>query len=241
MKRTGKAFTLIELMVVVAIIAVLVAMLLPALSEARRRARWTLCAARMKNWGQAVQSYAMDNSDVMPSRGEGVITDPWDRWPRYGHAERRNELRDHYGLVRNVWYSPDERGDIESMWREDRTGRSRVFGGYFYLPRHRELSLRYTAENDTWPIGIRQDLPTPSDVGEMISDPSPVPVLTDVAYLGSSWEATHETISGEVYAGSQAVPQLVHSLWLDGHVEARSFSEIYRKNYAYRFGGQFTW
>ncbi len=59
MKR--KSFTLIELLVVVAIIAVLVAILLPALSQARFNTRTVLCSTNLRTVGQGLAQYFQDN------------------------------------------------------------------------------------------------------------------------------------------------------------------------------------
>ena len=62
----SKSFTLIELLVVVAIIAVLVAMLLPALSRARESARTVVCQSNLRECGLAIYYYANDYNEYAP-------------------------------------------------------------------------------------------------------------------------------------------------------------------------------
>ena len=62
-------FTLIELLVVIAIVVVLAAMLLPALGQARRQARMTVCVSNLRQMGFAVTAYTGDNASYYPHRG----------------------------------------------------------------------------------------------------------------------------------------------------------------------------
>ena len=64
--RGKKHFSLIELLIVIAIVAILAGLLLPALNQAREKARNTACINNLKQLGFAFLQYAGDNSDMLP-------------------------------------------------------------------------------------------------------------------------------------------------------------------------------
>ena len=79
--RVHSAFTLIEVLVVVAIIALLVAILIPSLVRVREQAKRSSCAANLHQQGLGMYSYAQDNRGYLPWRG----------WFSYTISEHRRE------------------------------------------------------------------------------------------------------------------------------------------------------
>lgn len=63
-----RAFTRTELLVVVAVLALLVAMFLPALKRAKERAQLTTCAGRLKEIGIAFKTWAVERTNDFPMR-----------------------------------------------------------------------------------------------------------------------------------------------------------------------------
>jgi len=74
-KRRG--FTLIELLVVIAIIALLMAILMPALSQVRKQAKNAACQMNLRQWGVCFSMYTDDNDSSFPP---GNLSGGTPRW-----------------------------------------------------------------------------------------------------------------------------------------------------------------
>ena len=67
--RNRNAFTLVELLIVIGIIALLISILLPALSKARESANAVVCMSNMRQFGLGMQMYADQNKGALPQKG----------------------------------------------------------------------------------------------------------------------------------------------------------------------------
>ena len=93
--RIRNKFTLLELLIVVAVIGILLSLLLPSLSKARYMARIAVCASSIKQNGTAMTAYSIGNDQHLPTRG--IHTSP--QYHRYFWVSNIND----YTVLGKVW------------------------------------------------------------------------------------------------------------------------------------------
>lgn len=107
-------FTLIELLVVISIIAILMAIMMPALSAARDQAKRTMCGSNSRSIGMACAQFGVDNDNWLPMYDGGRFTgSPFEgKYPHAGYwyvdiapyLDYNNEFKDY--LNRSVAGDP---------------------------------------------------------------------------------------------------------------------------------------
>lgn len=140
-----RAFTLIELLLVVAIVALLVSVLLPTLQRARAQARLASCGSNLHQLGLATQQYAMQERGAIP-RGPAVAIfyfpqQDWHDWttnqlwlaelaqPQGWGALLERDLGD----PRALFCPSDDTADPEEeLAKLDLAPRPDAFGSFFY-------------------------------------------------------------------------------------------------------------
>lgn len=142
-----RGFTLIEIVLVIAIVGVLAAILLPVFSSVRKESRKSACLSNMRQFGLALALYTEDSDDLYPAGGDMYLThtDQWEGyfdgryWPVVQTLQPINIVMAPYVQSRELWHCPSD------------TGLSSSGGNPFdaYLPRtsfYRAFGLSYKYE-----------------------------------------------------------------------------------------------
>lgn len=119
--RPVGAFTLVELLVVVAIIAVLAAILFPVLAEAKQKARQITCLSNIKQLSGALHLYQADHDDRYPGSGEqgrcekAAFDDRYPEWMRGIRVSNQSSWVPCWGILEKWW---DPWSEITDRWKK---------------------------------------------------------------------------------------------------------------------------
>lgn len=145
--RRPIAFTLIELLVVISIIALLIAILLPALSKAREAGLLTKDLSNARQWGLATVAFAVDNKGDLPAGDLGQnYTQTW-VWFNYNSWIT---LHEEYGL-------PEEASKCLAYEQQNTLFFNDRFGteawtdiGWIYYGNRNDMSLGTTQDGENY-------------------------------------------------------------------------------------------
>ncbi len=190
MKRE-KAFTLIELLVVISVVALLLALLFPALSRARKQARAVACQVNLKQWGLRFATFASENDGCLRTSARAVNpSDSWapERWWAWGDASYTGNRS---GNVRFCPMASTPANDVTGGHQDLKGVITSVHGGTFrawgpYFP-SQYLSYYGSYGVNPWHIEDQKGSRTTPIEGWHTTDvrgADRVPVMLDSAY---SW------------------------------------------------------
>ena len=222
-----KAFTLVELLVVIGIIAVLVALLLPALSAAREQAQRTQCASNLHQLSTALINYATSNEGVFPTHedpSEGAYL--WDL-----SFTSRNALVN-AGASKGVLFCPSDPDRPAAIWNTQ-WGPKYTAIGYFLLYH------RWNLKGDPGPTAVadsqhKPPLSAPKLIMRLSEDQPHDKILAcdpiidlngDFAGItGGYFNDRSAHLSTRTAGARGEMPTGANAAYLDGHVVWRPFN-----------------
>jgi prepilin-type N-terminal cleavage/methylation domain-containing protein len=246
-QNSGSAFTLLEVLVTIAIIAILAALLLTSVSYAKFRAKVTQCGNNMRQIAIACQLYAADGqkgvlpSYMLPAASSRLLEyreiDPW-----FVAFEMITNL-EKFGVSPSAWYCPT-RGAWNGIsgYYEWKTGKMIGTGAdlvnYFHL-----VNAPTVGVDMFWWVprpleGLDANYPDPKLIQTRTSEPWPTkiddptaatqPIASD--WLTGGWDpekkVVHSASGGHSLEPRGSSIRSNNAVFADSHVETRPFSKV---------------
>ena len=241
-----RAFSLIELIVVVSIIALLIAILLPMLARTREDARRIQCASNLHQIGLATTAAAIDQDGFFPVREKGLSTSPQIAFKAGGAGDNRGMwvgYLEGYTIETSspAFYCPSFEGGIHTLkegWPHSRNGSTWYVWGYTYF-------AAYHFDN-RWASSI--------DIPLSIEDPVNAPIWGDMMETKTENTWMHSAHNEGGSAGGQDLggvipPEGGNFVYIDGSVSWTQFvtgespfnQPEYEAAISYRAGHGYLW
>jgi prepilin-type N-terminal cleavage/methylation domain-containing protein/prepilin-type processing-associated H-X9-DG protein len=236
-RLTARGFTLVELLVVIGIIAVLIALLMPALSNARSQAMTVRCAANLHDLGKAMQNYANDYKGKIP---RGYYYFPYYQQGYILWAEALSKYVGHPVEVADT--GPGRDRVMAEEFRQIEAYQCPVFP-------NEECALDYvsnswvTGGDDSPMIQISRIKRSAEIVFLTEANVTHVNRLPDQFWAHDVWEAAHFPV--DAAGNKQTTARImnderhrgqVNLLYLDGHTGTKHYREITHFDYDYGAG-----
>lgn len=151
--RSSSGFTLAELLVVLAIIAILVCLLLPVLTQARDTARMRVCASNLRQLGQAYRMYVDDNNGfAVPAPSTSLFDWRLQPGPLVNYV-KQPPIFVPEGNPKRLWICPGDRehGNEAPVWRynpgESLSSYMYMYGAFLATSQNLDVLSRMTRVN----------------------------------------------------------------------------------------------
>jgi prepilin-type N-terminal cleavage/methylation domain-containing protein/prepilin-type processing-associated H-X9-DG protein len=217
--RSRLGFTLVELLVVMAIVAILAAIVLPAASRAKRAGQRAVCANNLRQLGLATHLYWQDNRDAA-FKYRGAAVDGGDVW-WFGWLERGTEGNRRFDSSRGaLWACLQGRG-VEVCPAFD-------FSDPLYKPKARGASWGYG-----YNLALSTAQSAPAFRVSRVARPSATVLFADAAQVNdfqAPASPDHPMIEEFYYvdSGQKTVhfrhAQRAVAVFIDGHVEPQTMA-----------------
>jgi prepilin-type N-terminal cleavage/methylation domain-containing protein/prepilin-type processing-associated H-X9-DG protein len=170
------AFTLIELLVVIAIIAILAAMLLPALSSAKKQAQSTVCKNHLHQMGLALAMYVQDNK-AYPYYALTLADDP----PNPDRIPWSFALQPYYRLswTNAAFHCPVYKGTVS--WPGPGPGYQSLFGSYSYNQAGAATNIGFGL--GPWASIFSPNIPPPHSEAQIVAPSEMFAIMDTVARI----------------------------------------------------------
>lgn len=230
-QKRGDAFTLVELLVVISIIALLVSILMPALGKAREQAKRSVCANNLHQFAISLTMFTSNNNDKFPTDTVDTIRDDGNYsimpfWLWNIHSKVVEVMLDN-GTIKEQFYCPSNPmiKNMDIFWEHEQNGEFWMRTGYGWLlkkPKPTKIKPAYFTGNRSYIASMTVDHPADKElVVDLVMDNN-----GDFGKLYVWGYITPGHVRSTSHYSSPGEPAGGNILFVDGHVEWRNFSEM---------------